>query len=162
MRCMGKKKCVCGSLLSLLSLFSPIIIRPRNQPLSSVVLSRKIATTPLKMEQQQWDHTLTINNINPCIKTMEYAVRGPLVIRATEIEKEIEQVRAFTLKCQFSKFSQHRAHHVTDHKFCQSARLSSLTSEFKKISKEVEQARFSKPWLSVSFTIVIPHLSSVC
>jgi hypothetical protein len=45
------------------------------------------------MEQQQWDHTLTINNINPCIKTMEYAVRGPLVIRATEIEKELEQVR---------------------------------------------------------------------
>jgi alanine transaminase len=43
------------------------------------------------MEQQQWDHTLTINNINPCIKTMEYAVRGPLVIRATEIEKELEQ-----------------------------------------------------------------------
>jgi alanine transaminase len=40
---------------------------------------------------QQWDHTLTINNINPCIKSMEYAVRGPLVIRATEIEKEIEQ-----------------------------------------------------------------------
>ena len=36
---------------------------------------------------------MNINNINPCIKTMEYAVRGPLVIRATEIEKEIEQVR---------------------------------------------------------------------
>ena len=45
------------------------------------------------MQEQQWDHTLTINNINPCIKTMEYAVRGPLVIRATEIEKELEQAR---------------------------------------------------------------------
>jgi hypothetical protein len=25
--------------------------------------------------------------MNPCIKKMEYAVRGPLVIRATAIEK---------------------------------------------------------------------------
>ena len=25
--------------------------------------------------------------MNPCIKKMQYAVRGPLVIRATEIEK---------------------------------------------------------------------------
>ena len=30
--------------------------------------------------------------MNPCIKTMEYAVRGPLVIRATEIEKELQNV----------------------------------------------------------------------
>ena len=37
--------------------------------------------------------TLTMDSLNPCIKTMEYAVRGPLVIRATEIEKEIEKVR---------------------------------------------------------------------
>merc|ERR1719300_139755 len=28
--------------------------------------------------------------MNPCIKKMEYAVRGPLVIRATAIEKEIQ------------------------------------------------------------------------
>lgn len=37
--------------------------------------------------------TLTLDNLNPCVKRMEYAVRGPLVIRATEIEKEIEKVR---------------------------------------------------------------------
>jgi hypothetical protein len=35
---------------------------------------------------------LTIDNMNPCVKTMEYAVRGPLVIRATEVEKELQQV----------------------------------------------------------------------
>lgn len=35
--------------------------------------------------------TLTMDNLNPCIKVMEYAVRGPLVIRASEIEKELEQ-----------------------------------------------------------------------
>lgn len=33
--------------------------------------------------------TLLLENMNPCIKKMEYAVRGPLVIRATEIEKEL-------------------------------------------------------------------------
>ncbi|KAF4526648.1 hypothetical protein B566_EDAN015199 [Ephemera danica] len=33
---------------------------------------------------------LTLENMNPCIKVMEYAVRGPLVIRATEIEKELQ------------------------------------------------------------------------
>ena len=31
--------------------------------------------------------TVTVENMNPCIKKMEYAVRGPLVIRATAIEK---------------------------------------------------------------------------
>ena len=36
--------------------------------------------------------TLTLDNMNPAIKKMEYAVRGPLVIRATEIEKELEKV----------------------------------------------------------------------
>ncbi|XP_022919921.1 alanine aminotransferase 1 [Onthophagus taurus] len=32
---------------------------------------------------------LTIDNMNPQIKVMEYAVRGPLVIRAAELEKEL-------------------------------------------------------------------------
>jgi hypothetical protein len=36
---------------------------------------------------------VTIENMNPCIKRMEYAVRGPLVIRASEIEKELQEVR---------------------------------------------------------------------
>merc|ERR1719411_2419345 len=35
--------------------------------------------------------TLKIDNMNPNIKKMEYAVRGPLVIRATAIEKELEK-----------------------------------------------------------------------
>ncbi|XP_046396155.1 alanine aminotransferase 2 isoform X2 [Ischnura elegans] len=34
---------------------------------------------------------IILDNMNPRIKTMEYAVRGPLVIRATEIEKELEK-----------------------------------------------------------------------
>ena len=35
---------------------------------------------------------LTVDNINPNIKAMEYAVRGPLIIRAHEIEKELLDV----------------------------------------------------------------------
>jgi len=33
--------------------------------------------------------SLQLDNMNPCIKKMQYAVRGPLVIRATQIEKEL-------------------------------------------------------------------------
>ena len=40
--------------------------------------------------------TITLDNMNPCLKKMEYAVRGPLVIRATEIEKEILKVSRLT------------------------------------------------------------------
>lgn len=36
--------------------------------------------------------TLTLDSMNPNVIKMEYAVRGPLVIRAGEIEKEIKQV----------------------------------------------------------------------
>lgn len=35
---------------------------------------------------------LTVENMNPNIVKLEYAVRGPLVIRAGEIEKELEKV----------------------------------------------------------------------
>lgn len=38
---------------------------------------------------------VTMDNINPNMVKLEYAVRGPLVIRATEIEKELEKVIIF-------------------------------------------------------------------
>merc|ERR1719273_1059925 len=44
----------------------------------------------MTMSSVRWQHTVTIDHLNPCIKKMQYAVRGPLVIRATEIEKELE------------------------------------------------------------------------
>jgi len=34
---------------------------------------------------------LKVENMNPCVKEMEYAVRGPLVIRATALQGEMEQ-----------------------------------------------------------------------
>lgn len=48
---------------------------------------RLTSYNPVKMSR-----ILTLDSINPNVKTMEYAVRGPIVIRAVEIEKELEQV----------------------------------------------------------------------
>lgn len=39
---------------------------------------------------------ITMENVNPNIVQLEYAVRGPLVMRATEIAKELEKVRFLT------------------------------------------------------------------
>lgn len=33
---------------------------------------------------------LNLSNLNPCVKEMQYAVRGPIVIRAAELEKELQ------------------------------------------------------------------------
>ncbi len=52
----------------------------------------KIAASLRKMSSASQAHTLLLENMNPCIKKMEYAVRGPLVIRATEIEKVFFEV----------------------------------------------------------------------
>ncbi|XP_034831209.1 alanine aminotransferase 1 [Maniola hyperantus] len=58
------------------------------KPVDSVelVLSRNIFTSVRTMSK-----ALTVDNINPNIIKLEYAVRGPLVIRATEIMKELEK-----------------------------------------------------------------------
>ena len=63
----------------------------RQNPLSNLLLSatkrynnqnsRKMAAVAAASPN------LVLENMNPCIKKMEYAVRGPLVIRATAIEK---------------------------------------------------------------------------
>ena len=36
--------------------------------------------------------TLTMENLNPRVIEVEYAVRGPIVIRAAEIERQIQKV----------------------------------------------------------------------
>jgi len=33
-----------------------------------------------------------MDTLNPNVRAMEYAVRGPIVVRAAEIEKELEKV----------------------------------------------------------------------
>lgn len=44
----------------------------------------------LNTSANRMQKTLTLDTINPNVKKMQYAVRGPLVIRANEIEKELE------------------------------------------------------------------------
>lgn len=41
---------------------------------------------------KSYEHTLTIDNVFSNLRRMEYAVRGPLLLRALEIEKELEKV----------------------------------------------------------------------
>merc|ERR1712179_301718 len=37
------------------------------------------------------DSQVTVHNMNPCVRKMEYAVRGPLVIRASALEQELKE-----------------------------------------------------------------------
>lgn len=39
------------------------------------------------------DKVLTLDNMNPNVKRVEYAVRGPIVQRALQIEKELKKVK---------------------------------------------------------------------
>ena len=55
---------------------------------NSKLVEKDMSTMPA----ENMGPTITLDNMNPCVKQMEYAVRGPLVIRATEIEKEIQRV----------------------------------------------------------------------
>lgn len=60
--------------------------------------SRRLVLCTVRMASS--NKLLNIGNINPHVKTMEYAVRGPLVIRAVEIEKELDKVRIlFIQRC---------------------------------------------------------------
>jgi len=38
------------------------------------------------------DRVLTMDTLNPHVRAMEYAVRGPIVIRAAQIDRELQQV----------------------------------------------------------------------
>jgi len=66
--------------------------------------SRTMATSNEKRQT-----CLTMDNLNPNIKLMEYAVRGPLVIRASAIEKELQEVR--NLQSGLAFCSWQRPHH---------------------------------------------------
>lgn len=57
----------------------------QNQPATGIVTTRNMA-------KYQTDKTLTVDNVYSNLRRMEYAVRGPLLIRAVEIEKELEKV----------------------------------------------------------------------
>lgn len=58
------------------------------------ILSMSVGEEHLKRDRTMATDTrcLNLDDLNPNIKIMEYAVRGPLVIRAGELEKELEKV----------------------------------------------------------------------
>lgn len=62
-------------------------------PISTHCRSLSTSTAvQLKTSDNMSNKCLQLDNINPNFITMEYAVRGPLVIRAGEIENELKQV----------------------------------------------------------------------
>lgn len=42
---------------------------------------------------------LTLDSMNPNVKRVEYAVRGPIVMRAVQLEKELKEVIATRTPC---------------------------------------------------------------
>lgn len=44
-------------------------------------------------EKASREKILTLESMNPYVKAVEYAVRGPIVLKAGEIEKELRKVR---------------------------------------------------------------------
>lgn len=69
--------------------------------LISTAVTNQPSQSGLAIEQQNNKRkmstkVLTLDSMNPNVIKMEYAVRGPLVIRAGEIEKEIKQVTYLT------------------------------------------------------------------
>lgn len=65
-------------------LHSKVLLKPKQKIFSTLQLNKKLST---KMENKP---TVQIDNMNQNFIKMEYAVRGPLVIRAGEIEKELQ------------------------------------------------------------------------
>ena len=51
--------------------------------------------------------SLTMENLNPRVIEVEYAVRGPIVIRAAELERKLKQVRPLFLRCVVKNFFHH-------------------------------------------------------
>ena len=78
-------KCLAGSVIGrygLRRVFLTAAVSERNSSESWVGRSQRTMAT----------RCLNMDDMNPNIKVMEYAVRGPLVIRAAELEKELEKV----------------------------------------------------------------------
>ncbi|XP_069322835.1 alanine aminotransferase 1 isoform X2 [Eulemur rufifrons] len=57
--------------------------------------SRAMALRAGNQSQATWnglkEKVLTLDTMNPCVRRVEYAVRGPIVLRALELEQELRQ-----------------------------------------------------------------------
>ena len=51
-------------------------------------------TTMSNGEHDKYELQLTVRTMNPYVRELEFSVRGPIVIRAAEIEQELAAVRS--------------------------------------------------------------------
>lgn len=65
-------------------------------------------------EKASREKILTLESMNPQVKAVEYAVRGPIVLKAGEIEKELRKVR----QGRRARAGQGRARSPQPHRLC--------------------------------------------
>lgn len=56
------------------------------------IMENAVNGGPRRQPRRKYETVLTVENMNPHIRKMEYAVRGPIVQRAIALEKELQQV----------------------------------------------------------------------
>ena len=79
-------------MLSVLSTKTRITFSRLLAPLSSTIIASETAHNDCNMQSKRGNKVLTMDTLNPYIKAMEYAVRGPIVTKAAEIEAELKKV----------------------------------------------------------------------
>lgn len=52
------------------------------------------AVLKVRPERSRHERILTLESMNPRVKAVEYAVRGPIVLKAVELELELQRVSA--------------------------------------------------------------------
>lgn len=90
----------------------------RRLPISTSFLNELVADGTLSLSlartmSQAPPKCLNMTDLNPQVKLMEYAVRGPLVIRAAEIEKELEKVSG----CQLAHTTLSKHDHLGNNRY---------------------------------------------
>ena len=74
-------------------MFTRVLLQVRTCSRSSLWLGQKSLEFLRAMKKANMSYkALTIETLNPHVKEVEYAVRGPIVIRAVELEKELAKV----------------------------------------------------------------------
>ena len=80
-------------------MFSRVLLQVRTCSRSTLWLGQKSLDCskflPAMKRANMSNKALTIETLNPHVKEVEYAVRGPIVIRAFELEKELAKVSFF-------------------------------------------------------------------
>lgn len=71
----------------------PLLQRPRLGRKGLVRWNSAAKASAVKIQEKPpREKILTLESMNPQVKAVEYAVRGPIVLKAGEIEKELRKV----------------------------------------------------------------------